>query len=97
MVTYCPYCGHKLAKPIKNGIASCCNCNRIFDSCHRNRLLSLSWLVRKNNVHSSEFLVYSGHNLEDVEFVIKHIYEECCSHEDFLKILDEKFSVDLAS
>jgi hypothetical protein len=92
MIILCPFCGHKLPLPLNSGISSCVNCNRVFDSSKNNFLLSTAWLVRKRNISDPQYLIdYIQSSKEDAEFVINHIFEKCCSHEDFLNIIQEKY------
>jgi hypothetical protein len=50
-------------------------------------LLSASWIVRKNNVLSEEQLMQYGYTREESQLVIEAVYDNCCTHEDFIKIL----------
>lgn len=91
MITHCPFCGHTLPQSISNGISSCNNCWRVFDSSIYNRLLSASWVCRRHHVTSEERLVHQyGYSQEEAEFVIKYVVDECCGHEEFRKLLVEK-------
>lgn len=105
MMTLCPFCGHHLPRALQDGITSCLNCRRICDSTRFNNLLSLAWVVRKQNIDDVEHLVYKfGVTHGDAEFVISFVAESCYSHEDFLRLLKEidikdyqKIQLDLAS
>ena len=35
-------------RPIANGITTCNNCNRVFDTCTYHRVLSAAWECRRN-------------------------------------------------
>ncbi len=87
---YCPHCGHHLPKVLRDGISSCPNCRRIFDSCRFNQILSLSWAVRKEHIDNSEHLInYFGASEKDARFLVDHVYDDCLSHEEFFKFLLE--------
>ncbi len=91
MITQCPHCGHTLPQAITNGIASCSNCWRVFDSSSYHQLLSAAWVCRKHHVTYEDQLVYQyGYDREIAEFVIKWVVDECLTHEDFRKLLNEK-------
>lgn len=93
MILLCPHCGHHLSQPLLNGITSCSNCRRVFDSSHRNKLLSAAWLVRKHDIYSTDWLIEQYHyEPDDAAFVIKFVAEECYSHEEFLALLNERLS-----
>ena len=87
---YCPVCGFSLKTPVVHGISSCSNCNRLFDTCQFNKMLSASWLVRKKNITSEDALMNYGYTRDESELVLVSVYDNCCSHEDFIKILKEK-------
>lgn len=58
------------------------------------RLLSASWLVRRNNYHGIEQLI-SDTRLPEPEaiFVYSFVAENCYSHDEFLKVL-KQFKID---
>jgi len=88
MVNRCPHCGKELSKPLKDGLSSCIHCNVIFDSCMENRLLSAAWeLLRSNNLSFERFLFISKLNKSEAYFVYNIIEEECCSMDNFRKIV----------
>ncbi len=83
MIQLCPSCGHSLSKPICDGITSCLNCHRVFDTCRFNRLLSAGWLVRRRHYDEVDDLVRQGYTAEDAELVIRFVVENQCSPEEF--------------
>ena len=100
----CPFCGMSLKIPCGSGISSCSNCNRVFDTSPFNCLLSASWLVRRRNIMAEESLMQYGYTREESEFVLQAVYDNCFTHEDFIKLLKEKgvsqdcpITVDVAS
>jgi Zn-finger nucleic acid-binding protein len=86
----CPHCGFSLHHVVVHGITSCSNCNRVFDTSPFNRLLSASWLVRRKNITSEELLMRYDYTKDEAQFVLEAVYDNCCTHEDFIKILKEK-------
>ena len=92
MILTCPYCGHYLPHPLENGISSCVNCCRIFDSCKKNYLLSTAWLIRKRHINDSQYLIEQlGVSEEDAVLLINFVCDKCFSHEDLSSFLEEKF------
>ena len=91
MLAYCPYCGHSLPQPIVRGIASCNNCNRVFETSPLNRLLSAAWLVRRRHICCCDILVSQfGYNQEEADLVMEYVADGTYSHEDFLEILKNR-------
>jgi hypothetical protein len=89
MIWTCPYCGFGLKKPVLHGLSSCCNCCRVFESSDINKLLSASWLVRKNHITSEEVLMHYGFTYDESKFVIEAVIDNCFSHEDFSEMLNK--------
>jgi hypothetical protein len=91
MIIYCPFCGHNLPHPLVNGMSSCVNCCRVFDSSKQNQLLSNAWLVRKRDITDAEYLAEQYEiPKEDAELLIEYVADACYSHEDFLAFIQEK-------
>ena len=90
MIIMCPFCGHQLPRPLSHGMSSCINCSRVFDSSEKNELLSMSWLARKKNIDNWETLVGRCQaSEENAKFVIQHVVDGCCNHEEFSNIVNE--------
>jgi len=88
MITQCPFCGCNLPNPITNGITSCANCFRVFDSSLYHRLLSASWICRRHNVVYEDQLIHQyGYDENEAKFVIKWVVNECYTHEEFRQFL----------
>jgi hypothetical protein len=85
VIWHCPYCGHNLLTPINNGITSCQNCCRIFDSSPYHRILSLGWLARKQNVCSAEQLIQHGFSEEEANFVMDNAD---LTHQEFVQVVN---------
>lgn len=89
---------------VVQGITSCRNCSRVFDSSQFNRLLSASWLIRRQHVQSEEYLIQNyGYELWEAELLVRLVHFECYSQEEvvaFLKkaeLSDYEKCIDLAS
>lgn len=94
MMLHCPFCGHHLPHPLLDGISSCANCYRAFDSSKQNLLLSTSWLVRKRGITEPQYLIYQFEiSPEDAEMVITYVSEEGYTHEEFARFLKERFKI----
>ena len=92
MIRNCPHCGHSLKKWLRDGISSCENCNRIFDSGDCHTLLAATWTARRTHVDSVEKLGLSLSEIQ-AEFVQSFVVEGGNSHDEVLKIL-ERLEVD---
>lgn len=85
MLYCCPFCGNSLDRPLNDGLGSCLKCNRTFATNLTNRLLSIGWLLRKNNPEQ----IKHQYKLNEKElifawtFVVDNLY----SHDEFLKII----------
>lgn len=90
MLIMCPFCGHHLPQPLLDGMSSCLNCRRVFDSSRRNLLLSSAWLVRHQDLGSPDSLVNHYHlTHEDATFIIEMVFEQCYNHEEFRDVLND--------
>jgi len=87
MLHLCPFCGHFLHKPLSDGISSCTNCSRIFDSNPMNRLLSAGWLVRRKHYEEVEDLIREGFTPEESDLVISFVIENQYSPQEFFEAL----------
>jgi hypothetical protein len=87
MLSICPFCGHFLSKSLADGIASCTNCCRIFDSSPMNRLLSAGWLCRKKHYDDVEDLVREGFTTEEAELVVEFIVDNQYDPQEFAEEL----------
>lgn len=89
MLIMCPYCGYHLSKPLTNGICSCVNCKRVFDSSRFNSLLSASWVVKRKNITNPIDLANRCKISEDdANLVINLVNDQCYDFQEFLKILE---------
>jgi hypothetical protein len=90
MILVCPHCGTEIDEALINGLASCTNCKRVFDSSLSSRLLSASWLVRKNNYHGIDQLI-SDTKLPEHEAILVYTFcvDNCYSQEEFFHALRE--------
>ena len=90
MILVCPHCGTEIPEILKDGLASCINCHRIFESSITNRLLSASWLMRKNRYHGVDELI-SDTKLPEHEAIIVYslVEDNSYSHDEFQKAIKE--------
>jgi len=84
---YCPFCGHSLQQRLYDGISSCSNCCRIFDSSQKNRLLSAAWCIRHLNLETKDLLNYNQLTSVELEFLEKYVFDKGYSHDELLKVL----------
>lgn len=86
-MVFCPFCGRTLQQKLIDGISSCSNCYRVFDSSQKNRLLSAAWYIRHLCLMDTNNL-RSDNELTDVEldFLIKYVYEKGYNHDELLKL-----------
>lgn len=86
MINACPNCGHWLSNELKDGLAHCTHCNRIFDSSEYNRLLSAGWLVRKHR-QGIDQLRFQG--IPEYEAILAYSFvgEYGYSHDEYQKVL----------
>jgi hypothetical protein len=95
MIYLCPFCGRKVSRAIKDGITTCNNCNRVFDSSSYHKVLSAAWLARRDNLSDVECLK-AAYELTDCEAKIikKYVIDEGNSHDDLIRVLDHKTCID---
>ncbi len=74
----CPFCGRSPGRTLGDGITTCENCLRVFDSSTFHKILSASWVARHHNV----------------KLVMKYVSDELYSHDEFLHVLRESFCLD---
>lgn len=89
MIQLCPFCGHLLPHGLGDGLGSCMNCSRVFDSSPFNRLLSASWLCRKQHIVDVDMLANYGFKKEEAMIVINFVAENSYSHQEFCQVLKE--------
>lgn len=96
MITICPFCGHRIGRPIDDGITTCLNCTRVFDTSPYHRILSAAWLIRKQNLYNLEAIKGSMEDLTDCELQIleKYVIDDDMPHEEFLKKIDKQTCLD---
>jgi len=87
---YCPFCGHILDAPLANGISSCSNCNRLFDSSINNRLLSAAWHVRRRNVTLDELQHFDFLTQDQIEFIEDYVIEAGYTHDELIRFINNK-------
>ncbi len=90
MINYCPHCGFSLDHPILDGISTCKNCSRVFDTSPFVRVLSASWMARKQHLISKDKLLQHGFKDDEADLVQTYVIENCLPHDEFVKVLLEK-------
>jgi len=88
MIHICPYCGRNVSRAIEDGITTCNNCSRIFDSSSFHKTLAAAWYVIRNNLDNIDFVADMFKLDEnDKNLIVKYIVEEGYHHDDFQRIL----------
>jgi len=95
MIYLCPFCGRKISRAIQDGITTCNNCGRVFDSSSYHKVLSAAWMARRDSLTEIEHLK-AAYELTDCEagLIKRYVVDECNSHDDLIKILDHKTCID---
>jgi len=80
----CPFCGVEFYYELRDGIADCSHCHRVFDSSKYNQLLSASWVLRKQpQTNMEQFAFMTKLSPEDALFVYTFIGDHLYSHDQF--------------
>jgi len=87
MVIACPQCGYDLKSPVKDGVAACGNCKRVFDTSPYNRILSACWYIRRHNIADLKLLVHHGIIEEEALIALALAYDGDYTHDETVKIL----------
>jgi hypothetical protein len=85
VIFVCPFCGTDFPEGLRDGVANCAHCNRVFDNSLPNRLLAASWLARKRNYYGIQELI-SDTRLSEVEAILVYslVSENLYSHDEVL-------------
>lgn len=95
MIRLCPFCGYSLSRTLTDGITTCDNCCRVFDSSPYHKTLSASWVARKWYIHDPEMLKAKfGFSDSEIDPVWEFVIMGGMCHDEFLKVLDEQFRID---
>jgi len=90
MIYLCPFCGRNLSRPIQNGITTCDNCQRVFDSSSYHCVLAAAWYVRRHNIYDIETISSNFElNEAEAEIIQKYVIDEDCSHDELIKIVKQ--------
>lgn len=88
---YCPFCGKRFKKilTIKVDCTTCANCSRLVENNQKNKILSASWEVRKENILNLETLKIRIRDLDDESYNIinKLVIIKLYNHEELYKYL----------
>jgi len=95
MIYTCPFCGRRVSRVIKDGITTCNNCGRVFDSSSFHRILSAAWMARLHDINDIDS-IQASFELTNCEAAIikKYVIDECYSHDELLKIINPKICLD---
>lgn len=95
MIYTCPFCGKKVSRAIRDGITTCNNCHRVFDSSSFHKILSAAWLSRNHDINHITALQEMCELSEcEAEIVEKYVINECLSHDELLKVINPKTCLD---
>ena len=88
MIYSCPFCGRKISRAIRDGITTCNNCSRVFDSSSYHRILAAAWVARLQDMYNIEALQASL-ELTDCEASIiqKYVIEKNFNHDELIKVI----------
>ena len=87
MIQLCPNCGYQLSCELKDGLSHCSHCNQVFDSSDYNKLLSVAWQIRKEDL-SLEKIKWQTKLDDDLAlFVYLFVVEQQYNHQEFSLLL----------
>ena len=97
MIYVCPFCGRRVSRAINDGITTCNNCNRVFDSSSYHKILSAAWLARRDEIIDI-IALRAMYDLNDCEanIVSRCVIDQCYSHDELVKELNHKICLDCA-
>ena len=81
-------------RPIANGITTCNNCNRIFDTCAYNRILSAAWECRRNGYEYVEQVWGKCGLTENEATMVQISIDKDYCHDEFIRHIN-KMTIDL--
>lgn len=87
MLKNCPHCGCELQIELKDGLADCARCKRVFDSSDFNQLLAAAWQVRKNKTSVDQLQSQLNLDSDFSILVYTFVEEHCYGHEEFFALL----------
>lgn len=90
MIVLCPFCGRSLSKTLEDGISSCDNCLRVFDTSSFYKILSASWVARRWNWEAEAIQAKFDLTNEEISLVCEHVIEKLLPHDEFVKILEDR-------
>ena len=90
MITLCPFCGTSLSDKLRDGITTCVNCLRIFDSSDHYKVLSAAWAARRWHLDDASVLQRQPFELtiHEAALINEYVIQLLYSHEEFSKILE---------
>ena len=94
MIYLCPFCGRNLDYKLEDGITTCSNCGRVFDSSSYHKMLAAGWAVRRWHLYDLEALSKKC-NLNPSEADILNYYVIALDypHDEFCHLLTTTHAV----
>jgi hypothetical protein len=89
MIILCPHCGRPLSKTLEDGISSCDNCFRVFDTASYCKVLSASWVARRWNWDEASIQAKFNLTDEETKIVSYFVIEQQYCHDDFVEVLKD--------
>ena len=87
MIILCPFCGQKLRNKLHDGLTSCENCSRLFDSSPDKKILSAFWMHQNWHVDLDIIKRQCELNDEESQFVGKFIIQESYFYDELVELL----------
>lgn len=84
-INSCPHCGINLSESLRDGIAHCQNCNRVFDSKEEFRIMSAYWQARNQNFTIEQIASKTG--LKEPLATFIHL-SSVFSYDEFVELLN---------
>jgi hypothetical protein len=90
MIYLCPYCGRNLDYKLGDGITTCHNCGRVFDSSPFHKLLAAGWAVRRWHLYDLEELSTKCNlNPSEAQIIGHYVMHLGYPHDDFHNLLTQ--------
>lgn len=88
MIYLCPFCGRNLDYKLEDGITTCHNCGRVFDSSPYHKLLAAGWAVRRWHLHDLDALsVKCNLNPSEAQIIGHYVITSGYTHDEFHHLL----------
>ena len=87
MIYLCPFCGRDLDRKLHEGITSCQNCERVFDSSSFHRILSAAWAINRWHTHLEKIVEKYCLDALEINILNHYVIGLDYDHEQLLKTL----------